>query len=508
MYRNKNIVMMTFSLIVVGIAFFIFSLHHLLGWMEPYVLIEQSRGMALAPLHKGIIFTLFSIIILLLLTAFILYKKDNGHKYIPILTALVATLGSVTIVASGEGMVEYHFSVFMVVAALGYYESTKIIVLSTILFAVQHLGGYFLFPELLCGAAEYPFKLLLIHAGFLILTSAIVITQIIVRKRTIVEYKKEKDHADIIKAMMRSVNITSKEVLQNINFLEEGSSSTAMTSQNTKVAIEHLLVAADEQISYTDRSREMLIEVEKSTSTIIEQLNTSRMASYETTREALQGISVMTNTVEQMNSVVKSAEQMKQVVEKLENRSSEIEKTLQLITEIAAQTNLLALNAAIEAARAGEYGKGFAIVAAEVRKLADTSNQYAMGISEVITGLRQDTENLSKEMEMTENNMITGVNKVNESNEIFNTIYERVEEVGQLLGQSYTKAQQIGNNVGEVNQFITEMTMTVAGYRGNTENIIIAADHQLSTAEDFNKITIAMRKLTENLNKQIMDVQV
>ena len=506
MRTGKNLVMISFAAIVLGISLIVHFLHRVVQWIEPYTLLEQSRGAASAA-HTTVLAAFMAITVLTLIASFLLYKRDKEHAKIPYLVAIAATFGSMSIIAGGEGMVEYHFSVFMVVAALGYFENIKVVLLSTVVFAIHHVGGYFFIPELICGTSDYPFSLLFIHAAFLILTSAVVITQIVVRDRHLAQLEKEKDHAEIIKGMMRNVTATSSEVLSSINTLESGSTTTAHASQETKEAIQHLLTAAEEQITYTEKSKDMLHSVRESAETIIEQLNVSKQTSQETTKEAMQGIHVMEGTVSQMNEVVESANAMHRVVEKLENRSQQIEQTLQLITEIAAQTNLLALNAAIEAARAGDAGKGFAVVADEVRNLADLSNQYAREIAGVVKSLKDDTKELSMEMKQTEHNMTAGVEKVDESSAIFNRIVNRVGDVSTLLEQSFEMAGQIGKDVSDVSHFITEMAAAVASYRADTENIASAANRQLSMAVEFKKVTADLRAVTDNLNRQIKDVQ-
>lgn len=199
MYKNKNIVMILFSVVMSGITVAVFLLHRVFGWIEPYTLLEQSRGASLTPMNASIIFSLISISIGLIIASYILFRKNSSHTYIPMFTAISATIGSIALIASGHGLVEYHFSVFLVVAALGYYESVKIVVVSTMIFVAQHLLGYFFVPELLCGLTEYPFKLLLIHAFFLLLTSGVVITQILVRKHTIQQYKKKRIMLTLLK---------------------------------------------------------------------------------------------------------------------------------------------------------------------------------------------------------------------------------------------------------------------------------------------------------------------
>lgn len=508
MRTGKNLVMIGFAAVVLCISLLVLFLHRGVGWVEPYTLLEQSRGASSSTTHLAVILGLIAITVVTLVAAIVLYKKNKEHSSIPFLIAISSTVGSMSIISAGEGMVEYHFSVFMVVAALGYFENIKVILLSTVLFALQHFGGYFFFPELLCGTTDYPFSLLLIHACFLILTSAVVITQIVVRDRHVSELEKEKNHAEIIKEMMRSVTLTSNEVLANVETLEMGSRTTASASQDTRTAIQHLLASAEKQSEATMKSKDMLEGVKQSANTIIEQLDISKDTSARTSTEATNGIEVMANTVEQMNTVVESANEMHKVVEQLENRSKDIEETLRHITKISEKTNLLALNAAIEASRAGEAGKGFAVVADEVRKLADLSSQYAASISKVVIGLRTDTAQLMKEMQHTEQSMSLGVNKVDESSVIFNNIVQRVEEISSLLNQSYEMADKIGDDVSNVTQFNATMIETVDDHRADTENIVTATDRQSQMAEEFEKVTKDLRKATENLNSQIENINI
>ena len=498
---------MYFAMFIVILSGIIHVLHRYVGWFDPFLIFTQSRGASTG--NEGIIVAiLFFIPIALLLMAFIYFRKKKDHEWIPYLLTMSLTFGSISIIAGGNGMIEYHFSIFMVIAALAYFESVRLILLSTIIFAIQHLGGYFVFPELVCGTADYPFSLLMVHALFLLMTSAVVTIQIVIRNGYYAQLKKEKDHAEIIREMMRSITSTSNDVLKNVGDLEIGSEASSKSSQETVSSIQKMVMATNKQLGYATRSREMLNDVLSNSTSITKQLTTSKESSQEAMEDALVGSGGMKDTVGQMSVISTNIEQMGQVVERLENRSIEIRGILKLMTDIAQQTNLLALNAAIEAARAGEAGKGFAVVADEVRKLADISSQHAGRIGIVINGLTEDTIDLAKEMESTKKTTEIGIQKVKTSDVIFSNIVRKVEMVHSSLDTSHIMAWDIAKDVEAVYKFIGEMTAATDEYRGNMEGISTASEEQLATFTDFKNITTELRGATENLNNQISSIHV
>lgn len=499
--------MMYFALIVVLLSSVIHVLHRYVGWLDPSLIYIQSRGEYSA--NEGIIVAiLFAIPILTLLSAFLLYRKQKDHPWIPYLTTFALTFGSISLIAGGDGMVEYHFSIFMVIAALAYFESIRLILLSTVIFAIQHLGGYFLFPELVCGNADYPFSLLMIHAVFLLLTSAVIIIQIVIRQRYFSQLKQEKDHADIIREMMHNVGLTSDGVMQNVNRLEKGSVESFRASQEISSSLQNMVGAAQEQAGYANKSREMLDGVLQKLSLITKQLDASISSSKSTTEEALAGKERMGEAVLQMDAISTNTEQMGEVVVRLENRSQEIRDTLELMTQIAQQTNLLALNAAIEAARAGEAGKGFAIVADEVRKLADLSSRHAEKIGNVIDELATDTHDLGNEMKRTKESTDIGIDKVKSSDILFSSIVAKVEEVHKMLTTAYGMAGEVGMDVDEVYKFIDVIVSVTDDNRINMESISASSDEQFAAIVGFETITTNLRTITEKLNSEIDAIRV
>ncbi len=499
--------MMFFTTFVVILACVIHFLHRYVGWLDSYLIFIHSRGANAE--NQGILVAAFFVLpILTLLLAFIYFQRKKDHKWIPTLLTLTLTFASISLIAGGNGMVEYHFSIFMVIAALAYFENVRLILISTAIFAIQHLLGYFAFPELICGTTDYPFSLLMIHALFLLFTSAVVIVQIIIRFRFMQQIEREKDHADIIKEMVTNIVATSKNVLENVENLEEGSEESTKSNRETAASIQNMVEVAKKQLEDAIKSRQMLDEVLNNVHSIINQLNQSKVTSQDASEEAMIGKKGMGQAVTQMSVIANSAEEMGQVVERLESRSLEIQGTLKLMSEIAQQTNLLALNAAIEAARAGEAGKGFAVVADEVRKLADLSSGHAEKIGMVLNDLTKDTADLGNQMEITKETTEIGMIKVKNSDNKFSTIVRKVEEVNTILDSTYTMAENIGKSADNVQQFIDEMNEMSLEYKINMESISATSEEQLATFDGFKNITKDLRNTTEILNKQIANIRV
>ena len=169
--RNQLMLVTTFVIVLTSVI--VHLLHRFTDFAYTYTVLRNGAVGYAYPIATWVLFA----VPIVLLIAMVVSQRVKPHLF-PYLMMLTLTFASISTVAGGQGLVEYHFSIFVVLAILSFMRRIDLIVYSTVIFAVQHFAGYFLVPEIICGTADYPFSLLLVHAIYLILLSAVLIAQI------------------------------------------------------------------------------------------------------------------------------------------------------------------------------------------------------------------------------------------------------------------------------------------------------------------------------------------
>jgi methyl-accepting chemotaxis protein len=205
--------------------------------------------------------------------------------------------------------------------------------------------------------------------------------------------------------------------------------------------------------------------------------------------EARKGVDVILSTTEQMQSLAATVHRASNTLQGLGSKSQQISQIVDVIREIADQTNLLALNAAIEAARAGEQGRGFAVVADEVRKLAERTGQSTQQIAKVINEVLSETGNAIHEME-------DGVTKVQEGTRL-------AEAAGESIRHIVASTERVANMVTDISSAIREQTTAAQDIAKNVEHVAQSSEESITVSNANAASATTLHKLSQELNSVV-----
>ncbi|WP_445261278.1 methyl-accepting chemotaxis protein [Pseudomonas sp. RL_15y_Pfl2_60] len=238
-----------------------------------------------------------------------------------------------------------------------------------------------------------------------------------------------------------------------------------------------------DQFSRTDQVATAMHEMSATAQEVANHAGEAANAADDADRSAQQGEQVMQATIETITHMSQEIITTAEVIRQLEGDSSRISKVLEVIRGIAEQTNLLALNAAIEAARAGEAGRGFAVVADEVRTLAQRTAESTAEINQIISTVQTGASNAVRAIDSGQNLSNKGLEQVTQAGVTLQQITAAVEAIRDMNRQIATAAEEQTAVAEDISRNLTEITTIASENEKNVQRTESASKnlHSLST---------------------------
>ena len=322
------------------------------------------------------------------------------------------------------------------------------------------------------------------------------------------------DYRGDLAKLKQDINMLADSLSSLIQQVNELVDNTASSATEISATAEGLAAASQEQSAQAD---EVASAVEQMSRTITENAmaaNKTAEVAKENGRIASEGGQVVSQTVNKMRDIAKVVKNSAENIEKLGESSKQIGEIISVIDDIADQTNLLALNAAIEAARAGEQGRGFAVVADEVRKLAERTTEATKQIAIMIKGIQSETEAAVLAMNKGTAEVTNGIELADKAGQslqqILNSTQEVIDMINQIAAASEEQSatsEQISKNVTSISQVTAESAKRVEDVAHTAEELAKMTNQLADLMRQFKvdeySSNMPMRQLSRNRAKQL-----
>ena len=258
--------------------------------------------------------------------------------------------------------------------------------------------------------------------------------------------------------------------------LKEKTDHTRRTTDEVRRATEHIAERTNEQTQKVQAIAQVANVISDASGQVASEALSARDMVRNAVELADKGEYATFQSLERMTQIRDKFESLGQVIQSLNHRSQEIENVVSVITDIADQTNLLALNAAIEAAQAGDKGRGFAIVAEEVRNLAKQAKASTIDIKRLMASVREDMANATRQMLQSKEAVNEGLKITEETERVFAAIAANVGLIAHSVERITAHIQEQRDTTQQVLQAVESIAGAARGLASMCQELSASAD--------------------------------
>ncbi|AZR74017.1 hypothetical protein BBF96_11805 [Anoxybacter fermentans] len=296
---------------------------------------------------------------------------------------------------------------------------------------------------------------------------------------------------------------TSTQVSSSSQELATITAESLETAQQIANTIEGLAIMASSQAEDTQRGADSIQKMADSLKVIMNNTKETLESITKVERFSNEGVNVVKEQLAKMNENKTSVIKVGEIIQSLARQTENIVKIVSTIQAISNQTNLLALNAAIEAARAGEYGRGFSVVADEVRSLAEETGRATTQVEEIINHIKENIEAAVSEMGNAERAVKAQEIAVDNTNKFFNEIHEMLKEITIRVNEIVEENEKISQTVDLMVKMIENISASVEETAASTEETSAATEEQTAALEQISQSTDKLARLAKDLQEMV-----
>ncbi|PWV88402.1 methyl-accepting chemotaxis protein [Paenibacillus cellulosilyticus] len=308
-----------------------------------------------------------------------------------------------------------------------------------------------------------------------------------------------------ITSLVDQTSGTADEVLATASVLTEASRKTAVSAKEIAVATEEIAGGATSLAIEAERGSDLTTTISTQMQNLLSN-NQSMEASATTVQQASeQGTSYMNVLIEKTGLTEQMTRSMVEKVDRLKDSTSSIRKILDVLNNLTKQTNILSLNATIEAARAGVAGKGFMVVADEIRKLADQSRHSIDVVAQITDTIQREIDETVEVLTEAHPIFQEQVSSVKETNQIFMAVQSHMSQFSDSLGSVTEAIGKLDESQSVLSDAMTSVSAVAEQSSATSQEVASLSNEQLSVSEELvklsNRLEDASNKLQQSLSR-------
>lgn len=295
----------------------------------------------------------------------------------------------------------------------------------------------------------------------------------------------------------------SEQVAASSEELTASAEQSAQAANQVAISITEVAQGTNNQIQAVEQTMAVVEQISAAIEQTAATSNEVAAMAVETIEAVKGGQQAVNKAVLQMDNVGKGSAALQVTVDKLADSSKQIGQIVSVISGIAAQTNLLALNAAIEAARAGEAGRGFAVVADEVRKLAEQSATAAKEITDLVTDNTNNIDSAVTVMNSSTENIKVGIEVVTGAGQAFEDISQQIHVMAEQVKEISAATQEVAVGSQRIVEAMKNIEETSKDSAAQAETVSAATEEQSASMEEIASSSQGMARLAADMQQAV-----